>query len=871
MWSQNPLARGSIAKEAWLSWRRRRKIPIRLSMVVPCYNVENYIDEFFASIFAQSVDPRCLEIIAVDDGSTDGTASAIERWRNRHPDRIRLIRQVNRGQAAARNTGLQYVTGEWLTFPDPDDFLDRQYVFHVARAIQKTRKAPLSMVACNIVFYREAKNKIEDSHPLRYKFEAQTSTRQASNLKTYIQLSAASAWFRRDMIEKYSLRFNTQIVPTFEDSDFVNRFLIVNPDSLVDFLRDAVYYYRQRATSDSTQDAAKSLREYYIDQLEYGNLALLRWTFEKLGRVPRFIQRTVLYNCVWKLRYLLDYPERATQLTDAEKEKFLHLLFEIFRYVDCSTINNFSLAGCYEAHKVGILNLLKGARRPLTRVYVKEYDHRKQLVRLLYHSPEQDVSVAVKTDGTTASLLYRKSIRHKILSETYAFEHSFWVPLAEGQFLTVEIDGISCPIRNNTTELGERIPYQAVLRALAPQPVDIAKLSAGHLKLRKRAARLSRRAKFGDCWLLMDRDSKADDNAEHLYRYLRAIEAPYNVFFVLRRSSPDWTRLSDDGFRLLEFDSAKHKVAALNARFIISSHGDDFIRMPLPPASFRDMLTYDFVYLKHGVALYDLSRSFNKIHPARLITAALIEQENIVDEQSNYRLTEKEVVLTGLPRHDSLLAGAKASPPDHILIIPTWRRYLVGLATGPDRTRPPTDEVSGSEYALRWRSILHSERLREIAESAGAKITFCPHPKMTKYDEYLETPSYADAIDITTARSIQPMLLAARIAITDYSSTATDVAYLDRAVVYYQFDEEEFFAKHSYRKGTFDFRLQGFGPVCRTESEVLENVAAVLEGREDPAYQERRLTAFAFRDGRCCQRVYESILCLEARASRSCP
>ena len=86
---------------AYLGWRRK-KLSTRYSLVVPCHNVERYLDDFFNSLFSQSVDPDCLEIIMVDDGSTDGTARRIADWQSRFPERIRYVFQHNQRQAAAQ-------------------------------------------------------------------------------------------------------------------------------------------------------------------------------------------------------------------------------------------------------------------------------------------------------------------------------------------------------------------------------------------------------------------------------------------------------------------------------------------------------------------------------------------------------------------------------------------------------------------------------------------------------------------------------------------------------------------------------------------------------------------------------------------------
>ena len=99
----------------------------------------------------------------------------------------------------------------------------------------------------------------------------------------------------------------------------------------------------------------------------------------------------------------------------------------------------------------------------------------------------------------------------------------------------------------------------------------------------------------------MDRDDKADDNAEHLYRHLMATGRAGNAWFVLSPLSPDWARLAAKGFRLLPFGSDEHVAAVMNAEFLVSSHIDHFLLWPAPKAHFADLARYSFVFLQHGV------------------------------------------------------------------------------------------------------------------------------------------------------------------------------------------------------------------------------------------------------------------------------
>ena len=89
--------------------------PAQVSVIVPAYNGERYLDEALRSAVGQSLPPS--EVIVVDDGSTDGSAEIAERF----GDPVRCIRQENTGVAGARNRGLSAATGEFVAFLDHDD------------------------------------------------------------------------------------------------------------------------------------------------------------------------------------------------------------------------------------------------------------------------------------------------------------------------------------------------------------------------------------------------------------------------------------------------------------------------------------------------------------------------------------------------------------------------------------------------------------------------------------------------------------------------------------------------------------------------------------------------------------------------------
>lgn len=95
---------------------------IKLSIVIPLYNLQDYITMCISSIYNQHVDDKFFEVIVVDDGSRDNSISYVEPFLDEH-DNIRLFKQVNHGVSVARNHGLSCVSGEYVAFLDGDDTL----------------------------------------------------------------------------------------------------------------------------------------------------------------------------------------------------------------------------------------------------------------------------------------------------------------------------------------------------------------------------------------------------------------------------------------------------------------------------------------------------------------------------------------------------------------------------------------------------------------------------------------------------------------------------------------------------------------------------------------------------------------------------
>ena len=92
---------------------------MKLSVIIPVYNAQSYLDGCLKSVFEQRVDD--LEVLLIDDGSTDQSGTICDEYAKRHPEQISVVHQTNRGLSAARNAGLDRASGDVITFLDADD------------------------------------------------------------------------------------------------------------------------------------------------------------------------------------------------------------------------------------------------------------------------------------------------------------------------------------------------------------------------------------------------------------------------------------------------------------------------------------------------------------------------------------------------------------------------------------------------------------------------------------------------------------------------------------------------------------------------------------------------------------------------------
>ena len=499
-------------------------------------------------------------------------------------------------------------------------------------------------------------------------------------------------------------------------------------------------------------------------------------------------------------------------------------------------------------------------------VFMLRVDKERKLFGVVCAAPDDSPPFRFQVNDRPAAPRFSRSFSLAIGREGVVSIHILWFAF-DASFRSFRVQGADGSARP-VVLAGTPLPCldAAALQACTPmpdRPVWLALLSrllrlTGVPRLIKRLGRKD----FAGCWIFADRGFLADDNAEHLYRWVKRHHPERRIVFALHRRSPDWPRLEREGFTLVDIAGPRYLLACFNCEWLISSQRADYIAKHYWRRWHADVFRYRFCFLQHGITMNYLPR-LNSPHADIMVSSTTREYEALSsDPRFAYAYSGRETRLTGLPRHDALLRKASEHPnPATVLIMPTWRHTLAG-AQASDGQFTYTDEVADTEFFRRWQAVLRAEPLHRAAATYGYRLLFYPHPHLRPQVHHFRTKGVAVASE--SGGSLQDILADTALLITDYSSVAMETALLRRPVLYFQFDRERFFnSDHEQGRGRgyFDYERDGFGEVVTEERDLCDLAETYMEKRcrMKDVYRKRADAFFPFTDRESCRRVYETL------------
>ncbi len=137
----------------------------KISVIIPAYNIENLIEKCLDSVMGQTYPKNLMEVIVVDDGSTDGTYAKLEGYYEKHKDdgiKLRVLHQDNGGSSSARNYGLSVASGDYIGFVDADDYVDMHMYETLMSAIENNGNGEVMMAQASRDEIAESGEKLPD-------------------------------------------------------------------------------------------------------------------------------------------------------------------------------------------------------------------------------------------------------------------------------------------------------------------------------------------------------------------------------------------------------------------------------------------------------------------------------------------------------------------------------------------------------------------------------------------------------------------------------------------------------------------------------------------------------------------------------------
>lgn len=223
-------------------------MPPDVSIIIPIYNAEQYIASCLGSIVGQTL--QDLEILCIDDGSSDHTPEILSEWQHKD-SRITILQGTHEGPSKARNLGISEARGEYIAFVDSDDTIDPDMM---KAMFQAARENGSDMVVCGLALEFESPSHFNQGAVNWGKARYEGSEKACAEIAGRLRTNVLDKLIRRELINRHQIRFPEELTLN-EDGVFVWSCLAYC--QTISFLGKNYYHYLQRADSAIARIYAK--------------------------------------------------------------------------------------------------------------------------------------------------------------------------------------------------------------------------------------------------------------------------------------------------------------------------------------------------------------------------------------------------------------------------------------------------------------------------------------------------------------------------------------------------------------------------------------------------------------------------------------
>lgn len=305
---------------------------IGVSIIIPVYNMEKYLDECLESLFSQTYSN--IEVIILNDGSTDTSKDIIKKYMDKY-ENIIYIEQDNQGLSVARNNALKYINGEYILFVDSDDYLEKDCLEFVYRKAKETNSDMVIMGHKKIYRWRDDiridyKEYVDENEVYTGKYVADLM------LKDIIEGYSCDKLIKSDNLIKNSLEYEKYR----KIEDLYPIFKYVYNCNTITFINKCLYNYRQRDNSLSHKMDDKLIQDYsyareqilnYLKLQDYNNKEIIFvFKYNSFRSITNFLnkQHNKKYN-IYKIFYKNGYNIYQPNIKDIYHSKEIKLLSKL--------------------------------------------------------------------------------------------------------------------------------------------------------------------------------------------------------------------------------------------------------------------------------------------------------------------------------------------------------------------------------------------------------------------------------------------------------------------------------------------------------------------------------------------------------------
>ncbi|APC49682.1 hypothetical protein BME96_16455 [Virgibacillus halodenitrificans] len=357
-------------------------------------------------------------------------------------------------------------------------------------------------------------------------------------------------------------------------------------------------------------------------------------------------------------------------------------------------------------------------------------------------------------------------------------------------------------------------------------------------------------------WLGFEKFSQtAQDNGYAFFNYVDENKLHENFYYIIDSTSPDYKYIKNKNRNVIKFMSFKYFYLIFAANLLISSETKRHaynIRVRSGKIN-QTLNNKKSVFLQHGVTGLKKSDVFKKKKGRGnfdLVIATSEHEKDIIRENWNY--SNEEIAVTGFSRWDLLEDKSQNRSLKKIFVMPTWRSWIEGM---------PKSDFKQSDYFSKYYSMLNSEELNFILSKNNLELVFFLHPKFKEYaSEFIDNNNGLDNIKIKDFLDIKvnEELMEASLLISDYSSVTWDMYYLNKPVIFFQFDYNKY---EEYEGSYIDMDRDLFGDRVENVEELLHELRYYIKNDFNlkPHFSQLRQEYFKYLDHNNSKRIFNEI------------